>query len=182
MDLNVAAEYLGISKNTLYEWVIRQKVPHTKVWRKLTKFKREDLDAWLAKRTCQQRDRDFIQKILYFQALWPFLSLYHELSNLEAKAKGEHVFYSRYNEPFRDVKEGFLGAVKRAGIEDFRFHDLRHTFGSDLVMHGVSLRTVQRVMGHTDIKMTMRYSHFSPEYVQGAIDCPETVSTHTKPK
>jgi excisionase family DNA binding protein len=59
MDMNAAAEYLGISKNTLYEWVVQQKIPHTKVGR-LTKFKREDLDAWLEKRTRQQRDRDFI--------------------------------------------------------------------------------------------------------------------------
>ena len=58
----------------------------------------------------------------------------------------------------------------RAGIEDFRFHDLRHTFGSHLVMQVVYLRTVQQVMGHKDIRMTMRYSHLSPEYVQKATE------------
>jgi integrase len=58
----------------------------------------------------------------------------------------------------------------RTGIEDFRFHDLRHTFGSHLVMQGVDLRTVQQVMGHKDIGMTMRYSHLSPEYVQKTIE------------
>jgi len=58
----------------------------------------------------------------------------------------------------------------RAGIEDFRFHDLRHTFGSHLVMQGVDLRTALQVMDHKDIRMTMRYSHLSPEYVQKAIE------------
>lgn len=97
-------------------------------------------------------------------------TLYRELSDLSKKPEGEYVFYSRYGRPYRDAKEGFAAAVKRAKIEDFRFHDLRHTFGSHLVMQGVDLRTVQQVMGHKDIKMTMRYSHLSPEYVHEAIE------------
>ncbi len=60
--------------------------------------------------------------------------------------------------------------MKRAGIEDFRFRDLRRTFGSHMVMHGRSLRPVRQSMGQKDIKMTMRYSHLSPEYVQQAIE------------
>lgn len=59
LNMDEAAQYLGISKNTLYEWVVQQKIPHTKVGR-LTKFKREDLDRWLTKNTRQQRDRDFV--------------------------------------------------------------------------------------------------------------------------
>lgn len=61
-------------------------------------------------------------------------------------------------------------AVTRAGIKNFRFHDLRHTFGSHLVMQGIDLRTVQQIMGHKEIKMTMRYAHLSPEYVQKAVE------------
>jgi len=49
-------------------------------------------------------------------------------------------------------------------------HDLRHTFGSHLVMQGIDLKTVQQVMGHKVIKATMRYSHLSPEYVQEAME------------
>jgi len=59
---------------------------------------------------------------------------------------------------------------KRAGIKDFRFHDLRHTFGSYLVMQGVGLRTVQQLMCHKEIRMTVRYSHLSPEHVQKAVE------------
>ena len=97
-------------------------------------------------------------------------TLYQELLELSQKANGEYVFSNRDGRPFKDIKKGFSSALKRAGIKDFRFHDLRHTFGSHLVMQGVGLRTVQQLMGHKEIRMTMRYSHLSPEYVQKAVE------------
>ena len=54
LDMNEASEFLGISKNTHYEWVIQKKVPFVKVGR-LTKFKKEALDAWLEQRTHEER-------------------------------------------------------------------------------------------------------------------------------
>jgi len=59
MDMNEASEYLGIRKNTLYEWVVERKIPHVRVGR-LLKFRREDLEAWLRKRTQEEKDRDFV--------------------------------------------------------------------------------------------------------------------------
>ncbi len=56
-----------------------------------------------------------------------------------------------------------------ADISDFRFHDLRHTFASHLVMNGCDFRTVQQLMGHKDIKMTMRYAHLSQDHLQKAV-------------
>jgi len=97
-------------------------------------------------------------------------TLYQELSNLSHGSDSEYIFSNGNGHRFGDIKKGFSLALKRAGIGDFHFHDLRHTFGSHLVMQGVDLKTVQQVMGHKDIKMTMRYSHLSPEYVQEAID------------
>ncbi len=57
-----------------------------------------------------------------------------------------------------------------AQIEDFRWHDLRHTFASRLVMTGVDLRTVQELLGHKTIDMTVRYSHLAPTHVQEAVE------------
>ena len=85
-------------------------------------------------------------------------------------AKGEYVFSDTNGRPFGDIKKGYAAAIGRAGIKDFRFHDLRHTFGSHLVMQGVNLRTVQQILGYKDIKMTMRYAHLSPEFVQKAVE------------
>ncbi len=60
-------------------------------------------------------------------------------------------------------------ACKKAGITEFRFHDLRHTFASQLVQLGVDLYTVQRLMGHKDGRMTQRYAHLSQEKLRGAV-------------
>jgi len=64
----------------------------------------------------------------------------------------------------RDIKRSFHTALKRAGIKDFHFHDLRHTSASYLVMRGASLKAVQEHLGHTSIAMTQRYSHLSGDF------------------
>jgi site-specific recombinase XerD len=69
----------------------------------------------------------------------------------------------------RDWRTWFPEAVKAAGIENFRWHDLRHTFASRLVMAGVDIRTVQDLLGHRDIKQTMRYAHLSADHRRVAV-------------
>ena len=64
---------------------------------------------------------------------------------------------------------------------DFRFHDLKYTFGSQMVLQGVDIRTVQQVMGHKTMKMTKRYTHLSSEYVEETkmrVDCAWTLFGH----
>lgn len=60
--------------------------------------------------------------------------------------------------------------VAQAKVMNFRWHDLRHTFASRLVMAGVDLRQVQEFMGHSSIVTTMRYAHLSPEHGKAAIE------------
>ena len=61
--------------------------------------------------------------------------------------------------------------MRRANLDKhITFHDLRHTFASHLVMKGVDLSTVAKLMGHRDIRVTMRYSHLAPDHLQDAVD------------
>lgn len=64
----------------------------------------------------------------------------------------------------------FDPAVKDAGLEEFTRHCLRHTFASRLVMAGVDIRTVQELLGHKTIAMTVRYSHLAPEHNLAAVE------------
>ncbi len=80
------------------------------------------------------------------------------------------VFLNSHREAYRLVSTVFENAVERAEIENFHFHDLRHTFASRLVMAGIDLRTVQVLMGHKTINMTIRYAHLAPEHLKRAIE------------
>jgi integrase len=60
-------------------------------------------------------------------------------------------------------------ALEEAGITNFKWHDLRHTFASRLVMSGVDMRTVQEALGHKNMTMTQRYAHLAPNHVRDAM-------------
>ena len=79
--------------------------------------------------------------------------------------------------PYASVKRSFGTALKQAGISDFHFHDLRHTFASQLVMKGVDLTTVKELLGHKDIKMTLRYAHLAPAHKRNAVNVLDNLLT-----
>jgi integrase len=79
-----------------------------------------------------------------------------------------------------DVPKSWEEFLKQAGVLDFTWHDLRHTFASRLVMAGVDLYTVSKLLGHADIKMTQRYSHLSPGHLADAVNRLNDFATATK--
>ena len=82
-----------------------------------------------------------------------------------------YVFSNDDGSPLKAIDTGFQASLNRAGItKHFRFHDMRHTFASHLVMKGVDMRTVAKLMGHKDIKQTMRYAHLAPDHLQAAVE------------
>lgn len=79
------------------------------------------------------------------------------------------VFHRKGNK-IKCIKEGFKHALKRAGIEDFRFHDLRHTFASRLVQNGVDLYVVKELLNHSDVVTTQKYAHLKLDNMRKAVD------------
>jgi Phage integrase family len=93
------------------------------------------------------------------------------LNWLQENRYGELLFMWPWGDPIGKVTvyDAFKKVCSAAGITDFRFHDLRHTFASHLVMAGVDLVTVKDLLGHKTIAMTNRYTHLAPEHKAQAV-------------
>jgi integrase len=68
-----------------------------------------------------------------------------------------------------NITKSWGGVAKTAKLTKFNFHDLRHTFASRLVQAGVDLNTVRELLGHSEIKTTLIYSHLSPDNLRAAV-------------
>lgn len=69
-----------------------------------------------------------------------------------------------------NFRKRFEGAVRQAGLEDFRFHDLRHTCATWMRMAGADLIDICEALNHSSIAVTMRYAHIEPETYESAFD------------
>ena len=67
------------------------------------------------------------------------------------------------------LRTAWLFALKKTGITDFKFHDLRHSAASYLAMNGASLMDIAAVLGHKTLAMVKRYSHLSETHVGGVV-------------
>jgi len=92
---------------------------------------------------------------------------------VELRKRGEGngpVIRNSRGETLAGPRHWFESATRNANIRAFSWHCLRHTFASRLVMAGVDLRTVQELMGHKSISMTVRYSHLTPKHTLEAVE------------
>ena len=98
-------------------------------------------------------------------------NLYEILNSIVRRLDVPYVFFNpKTLKPYDNLKRSFATALSKSHILDFRFHDLRHTFASQLIMKGVDLVTVKELLGHKDIKMTLRYSHLSHAHIKNAVN------------
>ncbi len=98
--------------------------------------------------------------------------LFNELSRQRSESgKSPYVFTNpETGKQYLDMKTGFKGALKRAGIEGLRFHDLRHTFASRLIEKGADIETVRDLLGHHSITITQRYIHSNNDRKKAAVE------------
>ena len=101
-------------------------------------------------------------------------------NNMLRGFESKYVFAGKDGDPYKSVKRSFSTALKKAGIIDFRFHDLRHTFASHLVMAGVDLTSVKELLGHKSLAMTTRYAHLSPSHKRKAVNTLDSVLNNSQ--
>ena len=93
------------------------------------------------------------------------------LLTLKKKAKALYVFPNpKTGKPYQGIKKSFQKACREAGIENLRFHDLRHTFGTRLINGGADIVTVKTLLGHHSVVITQRYTHTNSEQTRQAVD------------
>jgi len=80
----------------------------------------------------------------------------------------------------REAREWFNRVLDEAKVQNFRWHDLRHTFASRLVMAGAPLRAVQVLLGHKRIETTLRYSHLGEAHLREALERLTAAPTGTR--
>jgi integrase len=106
-------------------------------------------------------------------------------SILKAIRGDEPYFFTssiRKGKPYRWIEMSFHEALKKSEIEDFHFHDLRHTFASNLVMAGEDLNTVAELLGHKGLEMTRRYAHLSPKFKKRAVYILDSLMSQNPPQ
>lgn len=93
------------------------------------------------------------------------------------------VFNTKKGARIGNMRRSFKTACDRTGIEDFRIHDLRHTYAAWLVTAGIPLPEVRDLLGHAAIRMTERYAHLAPENLKAAVAVLDTEpETQNRPK
>jgi site-specific recombinase XerD len=87
----------------------------------------------------------------------------------QTKRSSGHVFVGKNGKQFTNIDKAWKVLLRDAKINAFRLHDLRHHFASRLVSAGVDLNSVRELLGHSDIKMTLRYAHLAPAHLSNAV-------------
>ncbi len=97
-------------------------------------------------------------------------TVYRMLEDWKAQNADVEFVFTHLGHPVTFFQHPWERVLKAAHITNFRFHDLRHHFASQLVMAGADLNVVRELLGHSDLKMTLRYAHLAPTHKAAAVN------------
>lgn len=80
------------------------------------------------------------------------------------------VFSQRSGQPYKRLTRPLATAAQKAGIQDLRWHDLRHTFASWAIQNGMGIYTLSRLLGHATVQITQRYAHLQTDDLRAAVE------------
>jgi len=96
-------------------------------------------------------------------------SLLHDHGKVRSM-KNLFVFQGRHHSSANFPRKAWMTALTKAGIEDFTFHDCRHSAASELAMNGASLHEIAAVLGHKTLAMVQRYAHLSEQHTMSVVE------------
>ena len=98
------------------------------------------------------------------------LDVLNQRSNVKS-IRNDLVFFSRNGKKIysNNLRQSFYAVLRKVGIDDFKWHDLRHTFATRLAQAGVDIYKISKLLGHEDIKMTQRYAHHCPDSLRDGV-------------
>lgn len=140
-------------------------------WRKdqILSVRKTDLDETHRAVSIKKSKQQAARKVPVSPLAWQIFAALAEKAD-------DHLFVSRMTgEKLGDFKDGWWAALDKANIRDFHFHDLRHTFATDMLAFGARDFTIQAALGHANIKTTSGYTHVKNDYLVEAL---EAVSNH----
>ena len=126
------------------------------------------------------KDIDFDRKLLYFLETKnkecrsvPLTGEAYDLLQAHSKIRKintKYVFPSKNGYKPIELKRQWENAIKESGLDNFRFHDLRHTAASYLAMNGASLIDIAHILGHKTLQMTKRYAHLTNQHTASVLE------------
>lgn len=134
-------------------------------WRKgqLLGIRKKDLDHNQQSVSIIKSKQTAARKVPVSKMAWDILMQLAEIAD-------DHLFMNNKGEPLGDFKEAWWNALKIARIEDFHFHDLRHTFATDMLAAGAGEFAIQAALGHANIKTTKIYAHVQNDGLRLALE------------
>lgn len=116
-----------------------------------------------------QEDTKNKRKKTFYVTGWAFELLHDYLNTRPVSRRSKYLFPNRFGDKPMEAEREWRRIRKACGLQDFRFHDLRHTFGSYMAMNGATPQEIAEALNQKTLEMALRYAHLSPGHVESKV-------------